>query len=58
MSGQFVPIGQAAALVGYCVATLRRWDKAGLLPNTMRGPGGRRLILLDDLRKAISGGKS
>lgn len=34
--------------------TLRRWDKAGKLPNTRRGPGGQRLIYTGDLDKVMA----
>lgn len=52
---RFITITEAALMVGYSVVTLRRWDRRGLLPNTKRGPGGRRIILLSDLRDVING---
>jgi len=51
---RYVPIQQAAAIVSRSLDTLRRWDKAGKLPNTRRGPGGRRLIYTADLEKIMS----
>lgn len=51
---RYVTINQAAAIVSRSLDTLRRWDKAGLLPNTRRGPGGRRLIYTADLEKIMT----
>lgn len=51
---RYVTIAQAAAMVRRSLDTLRRWDKAGRLPNTRRGPGGQRLIYTGDLDKVMA----
>ena len=51
---RYVTITQAAAMVRRSLDTLRRWDKAGRLPNTRRGPGGQRLIYTADLDKVMA----
>ncbi|MFJ2353368.1 MerR family DNA-binding transcriptional regulator [Glutamicibacter sp. NPDC087673] len=51
---RYVTISQAAAMVRRSIDTIRRWDKSELLPNTRRGPGGRRLIYTADLDKVMA----
>ena len=59
MSGaQFVSMSTACNLLGKHPATLRRWHKRGLLPNTKRTPAGQRLFLLADLRACLKGGRA
>ena len=53
-AARYVTITQAAAMVRRSLDTLRRWDKAGRLPNTRRGPGGQRLIYTGDLDKVMA----
>ena len=51
---RYVTISQASKMVLRSLDTLRRWDKAGKLPNTRRGPGGQRLIYTGDLDQVMA----
>ncbi len=52
MSEEYLRIGQAAALLGVSVDTLRRWETEGRLP-TGRSAGGQRLVALADVRRLL-----
>lgn len=45
-------IGQAAALLGVSVDTLRRWEEEGRL-DTVRSEGGQRLVPLGEVRRLL-----
>ncbi|MBD3230574.1 MAG: MerR family transcriptional regulator [Candidatus Lokiarchaeota archaeon] len=36
MNGKYLRIGVAAAILGVCIKTLRRWDKSGILKPAFR----------------------
>lgn len=55
-AAQFVTMSVACHLLGKHPATLRRWHKAGLLPNTKRTPSNQRMFLLSDLRACLKAG--
>ena len=46
-----VSIGEAALLIGVCPATLRRWEREGLLVPDMKTRGGHRRYKIDNLKK-------
>ena len=46
-------IGQAAALVGVSVETLRRWEEEGRV-SLRRSPGGQRLVPLPEVRRLLA----
>jgi len=50
-------IGQAAALLGVSVDTLRRWEDEGSIA-VARSPGGQRRIRIDDVRRLIASRRS
>lgn len=47
-------IGEAARLVGVSVDTLRRWAKAGHVPQERVGPGGHRRFRRADVEALIA----
>jgi DNA-binding transcriptional MerR regulator len=47
-----VDIGEAARLIGVSTATLRLYERRGLLPKTARSAGGYRQYSTEDLRRA------
>lgn len=49
---QFMSVGEAAALIGYSVRTLQRWDSAGILI-AHRSPSGQRRYRRADVLAAI-----
>ncbi len=51
-SAHTMRIGQAAALLGVSVDTLRRWEDDGALA-VRRSPGGQRLIPVDEVRRLL-----
>ncbi|MBD3228687.1 MAG: IS607 family transposase [Candidatus Lokiarchaeota archaeon] len=42
MNTKYLRIGAAAAMLGVCTKTLRRWDKSGILKPSFRTPGHHR----------------
>ena len=46
-------IGQAAALLGVAVETLRRWEEEGQL-HVVRSQGGQRLVDIDTIRRLLA----
>jgi len=46
-------IGQAAALLGLSVETLRRWEEEGQL-RVIRSEGGQRLVDIDTIRRLLA----
>jgi molybdopterin-binding protein len=46
-------VGQAAEMLGVSVDTIRRWEQAGQL-ETVRSPGGQRLIRIADIRRLLA----
>lgn len=49
---QAITIGEAAAILGFSVKSLQRWDKAGKFP-AHRTPAGRRYYLRSELGNAL-----
>jgi excisionase family DNA binding protein len=49
---QLLSIGEAAALIGYSVSTLQRWDRAGIL-TAERSPTNRRRYRRSDVLAAV-----
>jgi DNA-binding transcriptional MerR regulator len=47
-----IDIGEAARLIGVSPATLRLYERRGLLPRTVRSASGYRQYSQDDLRRA------
>lgn len=47
-------IGEAAGRIGVSVATIRRWDKDGLI-TVVRSPGGQRWIPEAECQRIIAG---
>lgn len=52
VADDFVTIGEAAAIIGFSVKTLQRWDQAGHF-KAHRTPGGRRYYLRSELDGAL-----
>lgn len=52
MDTQTLRIGQAAALLGVSVDTLRRWEEEGEI-ELSRSEGGQRLVSIDELRRLL-----
>jgi excisionase family DNA binding protein len=52
----FLPIGEAARLLGVSVETVRRWDNAGKIPS-VRTLGGQRRFRRADIA-ALMGGEA
>jgi putative resolvase len=52
---KLISIGQAALLLGVCVSTLRRWEKAGYFSSSCRTPGGHRRYDIKALQAAFLG---
>jgi molybdopterin-binding protein len=52
-SEQWMRIGQAAALLGVSVDTVRRWEEDGRIP-VARSEGGQRIIALDVVRGLLA----
>ena len=48
-----VSIGEAALLIGVCPATLRRWEREGLLIPDMKTKGGHRRYKVENLKKSL-----
>jgi DNA-binding transcriptional MerR regulator len=54
---QFVNVKKAAALLGVCKITLRRWDEAGQFKPDIRTAGGHRRYSIARL-KELAGAKN
>lgn len=52
MQEQYLRIGQAAALLGVSLDTVRRWGDEGRL-SLERSEGGQRRVALDDVRRLL-----
>lgn len=52
MDTETLRIGQAAALLGVSVDTLRRWEEEGEI-ELSRSEGGQRLVSIDELRRLL-----
>ena len=52
MDTETLRIGQAAALLGVSVDTLRRWEEAGEI-ELSRSDGGQRLVSIGELRRLL-----
>lgn len=52
-SEQWLRIGQAAALLGVSVDTVRRWEEEGRIP-VARSGGGQRIVALDVVRRLLA----
>ena len=52
MNTETLRIGQAAALLGVSVDTLRRWEEEGEI-ELSRSEGGQRLVSIDELRRLL-----
>ena len=52
MDTETLRIGQAAALLGVSVDTLRRWEEAGEI-KLSRSDGGQRLVSIGELRRLL-----
>lgn len=52
VTDDFVTIGEAAAILGFSVKSLQRWDKSGDF-KAHRTPGGRRYYLRSELPDAL-----
>ena len=52
MSDEYLRVGQAAALLGVSVDSLRRWGDEGRLALS-RTEGGQRLVALQDVRRLL-----
>jgi excisionase family DNA binding protein len=49
MASDLVSIGEAAAILGVSIPTLRRWDRLGHLPSVRLAPGSPRRYSRADL---------
>ena len=54
MEEQLINIAEAARLLGVCKATLRDWDKSGVL-KPIRTPGNHRRYRLSDIHRVQEG---
>ena len=48
---EWLPIGEAARLLGVSVETVRRWERQGRITPARRTLGGQRRFLRDDIAK-------
>lgn len=53
MESDELRIGQAAALLGVSVDTMRRWEEGGRI-QTVRSEGGQRLVPLAEVRRLLA----
>lgn len=53
MDNKLLSIGEAAALLGVSIDTLRRWDSAGRLPSIRSGPLGHRFYKRTDIERFL-----
>jgi molybdopterin-binding protein len=53
MNEQMLRVGQAAAVLGVTVETVRRWESDGRLTMT-RSPGGQRLVPIAEISRLLS----
>ena len=58
MDKRLIKIGEASALLGVDITTLRRWEATGELLPTRKSEGGTRFYLVSDLIKIGDGEKS
>lgn len=53
---QYLPIGEAARILGVAIETVRRWDREGLIESS-RTPGRQRRFALSEIERVKNIGR-